>query len=146
MHSKTWVVVANSSNARIFKANSNKQLEELGQLDHPESRAQGKDLISDKPSSGFSRSGGATSHGTTERNEAKKQEASRFASEVADKLQASFQSGEFEHLYLVAGPQFLGMLTETMNPTLLKAVLDKVPKDLTSQKVEQIREHLPFVL
>ncbi|MCW8920233.1 MAG: host attachment protein, partial [Sedimenticola sp.] len=69
-----WVVVADTSRARIFSAeNAFSPLVEIQTLDHPEARLHPGDLVSDK--SGRDRSTGARSHDIGHLDEAKHDEA-----------------------------------------------------------------------
>jgi len=49
MKKETWVVVANSSLARIFKLEKNQILIETEILEHPQSRLHNQDLVDGKP-------------------------------------------------------------------------------------------------
>lgn len=48
-NSTTWIVVANSSHAKIFRLVKFPKIEEMTSIDHPESRLHNQDLEGRKP-------------------------------------------------------------------------------------------------
>ena len=61
-------------------------------------------------------------------------------------LEESRSRNEFEHLLIMAGPHFLGLLREEMSPALHKLVVHEISKNLAHQSLEDIRKHLPDIL
>ena len=53
MKKETWVLIANSTFAKIFKVVDNKTLIELKDFTHPESRMHDEDLVTTRPGRGF---------------------------------------------------------------------------------------------
>lgn len=53
MKKEVWVIVANSTYAKIYKAESNKSLKEISRFEHPASRLHEQDLVSSKPGRTF---------------------------------------------------------------------------------------------
>jgi len=157
---KTWVVVADSARARVFRveetsgAHGGSQfaptgealvgaLVEIKDLAHPESLRKASDMASDAP--------GMTSvqhmpskFGMAEIVSPKEQEAIRFAKEVADYLK--HESGSYDRLYVVAPPHFLGLLRADIDKAVHAKVAGEFHKELTHFPAEQIREHLPAEL
>ncbi len=136
--SATWILVADSSRARLFSVN--KALEPLNEIDsfsHPECRAKTQDLISDRQGRGADR--GNMDHEV----EPKRQEAMSFAKQLSDHLRNGRTAGLFKKLYIAAAPGFLGLLrTKLDNPTA-QLVVEEVNKDLTLLDPGEIRRHLP---
>jgi protein required for attachment to host cells len=62
----------------------------------------------------------------------------RFASEIADALYRTGHAHGFEHLIVVAPPKVLGNLRAAFHPEVTKRVIAEVPKDLTSQPVQEL--------
>ncbi len=52
------------------------------------------------------------------------------------------QSNQFQHLELVAGPQFLGLLRQMLDPNLKPLVTLELNKDYTQFSTGQLREQL----
>lgn len=143
--SKTWVVVADSSRARIFTAARNATpLEEIETLAHPAARLHKGDLVSDK--AGRDHNPGSTSHDMGGKSDAKHEEAVRFANQLCDTLESARTAGRFGKLYIIASPAFLGIVRKQMSAALQKLVADEIPKELTRQTPADIRKQLPEYL
>jgi protein required for attachment to host cells len=143
--SKIWVVVSDTTRARIFNAPKGKgPLTELAALSHPEGRLHEGDLVSDR--SGRDRNSGSGSHDMGHEVSAKEEEADRFASYVCEELEAARVKGDFLKLYLVAAPQFLGLLRKHKSSGLDKLVVEEISKNLAGHSPEEIRKALPEYL
>lgn len=144
MKKDTWLIVANSSLARIFKVEKKQLLKELKTLEHPESRLHNRDLVSDKPGRDFE-SIGPTRHTMEPPTSPKQQEFTLFAKQIAEYLEEARLKGEFDRLYLAASPVLLGLLRQTLNPSIVKLLNGEVDKDMTHFKPQEIVSHLPFL-
>lgn len=137
-----WVVVADTSRARIFSAeNAFSPLVEIQTLDHPEARLHTGDLVADRP--GRDRSAGSRSHDVGHVDETKHDEAVRFAHQVCATLESGRAQGHFNKLHVIAAPSFLGLLRKQQPHPLQKMVATEISKNLTTQDVETIRKNLP---
>lgn len=145
MSKSTLVVVANSSRARVLRAENNNELSEVDTFEHPESRAEGHELGTSAPGTTFDRVG-QNRHSYESPTSLKKQEAIAFAREIAQYLEKTCNGNGVEKLYLVANPTFLGLLRRHLHQSVAKLILDQIPKDVTAQNAEEIRKHLPYVL
>ncbi len=86
---KTWVLVADNSRARIFLAETrNGPLLEIEALAHPESRLHAQELTSDLPGRAFD-SGGQGRHAMELEVEPKQHEVHAFAKQISDRLRPS---------------------------------------------------------
>ncbi|WP_027369843.1 host attachment protein [Desulfovermiculus halophilus] len=146
MEYKAWVVVADSSRARIFGAKARGGgLTELEVMYHPESRLKDSELQTDKPGRMYSMQGEFRS--ATEQTPARKIEAERFAQGLAEYLDKKHHEKHFERLVLAASPTFLGQLRNECSDRLSKAVVNEINKDLSNlEKAEEIRKRLPEYL
>ncbi len=143
--SVAWVVVADASRARIFSAeNPSGPLVEIQTLAHPEARLHEGDLVSDK--SGRDRNTGSGSHDMGNQNEAKQEEAIRFASQVGQALECGRTNKQFKKLYVVAAPGFLGLMRKNRTGSLQKMVTAEISKNMASHDVADIRKCLPDYL
>mgnify|MGYP000093132785 FL=1 len=143
--SAIWVVVADSSRARIFSAEKPASpLVEIQTLAHPQARLHEGDLVSDK--AGRDRNPGATSHDMGNESDTKREEAIRFANQVCSTLEAGRTSGQFEKLYVIAAPSFLGILRKHQSNALGKLVTAEVSKNLAGHHPSEIRKNLPEYL
>ncbi len=137
---KTWVVVAESSRARIFQAESRlKPMKEIEGLAHPESRARVLDINADNAGRAFD-SAGQGRHAMENEVDPKKHEAEMFAKQIADHLDKARAKGEFEALIVIAPPEFLGLLRKHVNPVTTKTMAKAVSKNLVREPEEVIRK------
>jgi protein required for attachment to host cells len=143
--SEIWVVVGDSSRARIFTAERpTASLEEIETLTHPAGRLHEGDLVADK--AGRDRSPGSTSHDMGGKTDVKHEQALRFASQLNDTLESARTADRFSKLYIIAAPAFLGILRKQMSAALQKLVAEEIPKELTLQNPADIRKYLPEYL
>jgi protein required for attachment to host cells len=142
---KVWVVVANSSEAKIYRAENKDILVEHGMLFHDESRLPGRELVSDGPGreNASQLSGGDT---YDQKTSPRLKEALFFADSLAHFLEEGHRSGHFNKLYVIAKPPFLGHLRESLSPHVASAIETEIHKDLTKETIDAIREYLPYIL
>lgn len=145
MRTKTYLIVANTSVARIFKVEKVGTITEIKTLVHPESRLHNRDLVSDKPGRAFE-SVGPQRHAVEPFTSPKQQEFSIFAKDIAHYLEAERSQGNYDRLYLAASPTLLGLLRQTLNAATRKLVSGEVDKDITHMKPEEIISHVPFII
>jgi protein required for attachment to host cells len=143
--SKIWVVVADASRARIFTAEKPVDpLTEIETLSNPEARLHEGDLVSDR--GGRISSGEGARHGYGAGNAAKDEVVGRFAAEVCRHLEKGRTSRSFDKLYVVAAPQFLGLMRKHQSDALRGLVSGEIASDLTTQPPDRIRAQLPDYL
>ncbi|RDI37973.1 host attachment protein [Aquicella lusitana] len=155
MNGRTWVLVADSTKARIYttykaklfmpQANEN-DLKLLNEYKHPESRKHDSQLVSDN--SGRYRATEFGSDTYDPPTDPKRYEEDRFAFQLSKVLHEAYLENEFEQLILIASPVFMGMLNKHISRAngLQKSVAITIEKDYTSlnerQLVKQLQEHL----
>lgn len=142
MKKETWVVVANSSIAYIYKLEK-KHLEEIDVLKHPESRLRNRDIVGDKPGRDFE-SMGTLRHSLEPHHTPHEQEVILFAKELAHYLEAARNRNEVEKFYLAASPIMLGLLRQSLDASTVKLITGEIDKDLTQLKPEEMVEHFSF--
>lgn len=139
----TWVLVAESSRAKIFAADGPRgTLQEIAALDHPEGRAHEQDLVSDLPGRTFD-SAGQGRHAKEEAVSPKEQENIYFVKTIGEKLEQGRTHNEFDKLILIAPPAFLGLLRQHLPEQTRKRVSEEINKNLISMSLDEIRAHLP---
>jgi protein required for attachment to host cells len=139
---KYWLVVAESSHARIFRCEySGAALEEETALVHPESRLHARDLSSDLPGRVFD-SGGEGRHAMAPDTDPKRHEAEVFARELIAHIESARTRGKFEELIIAASPAFLGLLRERMSGALRKRVIHTLSKNLVHEDKSVITRQL----
>jgi protein required for attachment to host cells len=145
MKKETWVVVANSAEARIFKVEKNALDHEMVAMVHPNSRLHDRDLTNARPGRAFDRVG-AGRHSLEPQTQAKAHEFMLFAKDVAAYLDAACAAGKLGRFYLAANPSFLGLLRQSIGNETLKLLAGEVTKDLVQAEPADIREYFPPVL
>jgi protein required for attachment to host cells len=142
----TWILVADSSRARIFTTTTRSgPLEELETLSHPEGREHEQEMTSDLPGRDSSRMGGER-HAFQDETEPKEQEAIDFSRYLAQHLDAARKAGSYEQLIIVAAPKFLGTLRNQLAASCSKLIGLEIDKNLTQHDTADIRKHLPELL
>jgi protein required for attachment to host cells len=139
--STTWIVVANSSTARIYENTGiNKGLHLINQMEHPESRMKGSDLVSDRP--GHMQSVG-NGHGARQQaTDPKQNEAEHFALDLAKTLDHGRGEHKYERLIVVASNPFLGTLKSRLSNQVQALVSDAIEKDYTKATDKELAGHL----
>lgn len=137
-----WVLVADSSRARIFDADKLSSLEEIESFSHTEGRLHEQALTSDLPGkdAGVSGAGG---HAYQSQTSAKEQEAINFAKTIAKHLDDAHNAKKFTKLMIVSDPSFLGILRNQLSDQSRKAVSFELDKNITAHSVDDIQKHLP---
>lgn len=144
MKKDCWLLVANSSLARIFKFEKRHELKEIKVMEHPESRLHNIDLVSDKPGRDFESSGNRR-HALEPKVLPKKLEFAAFAKDIAEYLENARQEGVYDTLYIAAGPALLGLLRQSFHPNTVRIIKGEMDKDMTQMKTMDIPSHLPFL-
>lgn len=145
MRKETWVVVANSAEARIFKVEKNQLDSEMVTMIHPNSRLHERDLTSARPGRAFDSVGGGR-HAIEPTTAAKEHEFTLFAKDVTSYLDAACAEGKLGRFYWAASPPFLGLLRQNIGPMTLKLLAGEVVKDLVQVPPGNIRDYFPPVL
>lgn len=137
----TWIVVADSSRARILSTRSRvKPPIDVEELSHPEGRMKAQELSTDRPGS-TNDSHGDGRHGM-EAPDLHLHHQEVFAKEIAEYLEKGRNDGKFTQLALVAPPAFLGVLRQKLDGQLSKLISHTIQKNLTEQSNETIRAQL----
>ncbi|MFA5628383.1 MAG: host attachment protein [Thiohalomonadaceae bacterium] len=126
----TWVLIANGSEARIFKLQKRTEaLQLVSTHNHPSSRMKGEQLATDRPGSyaGDSGMGG----GYEEAISPKEYEINRFAHEMATVLNSGRSANSYGKLTLVAPASFRGLLNKHMHEQVKKLIGQQIDKDYT---------------
>ena len=139
---KTWVLVANQAEARIYSADrvpGNLTLVET--LIHEEGAAHARDLTSDAPGRVHDRMGSAR-HSMEPDTGVKEEGRRRFVKEMVGRLESAHFHGDFDRLVLLAAPAMLGVIRKTLSSKLIKAVIKEIPKDVIGQDLDKIQVQL----
>jgi len=141
----TWVLVADSSCAKIFETEGKGDvLHEVKDFVHPESRLHEQQISSDLPGRHAAGNGGRHLYET--KTGIKEHEAIKFAKEIDSQLQLGRNRDKFGKLVIVAPPHFLGVLRQNFSNSIANLISTEVNKDLVKLNSKQILGHLPATL
>ena len=139
----TWVVVADSSAARIFDAPlATGAISEIESFVHTEARMHERDLRTDQPGSTKDRAGYAR-HGIEPRTSPKEHEAMVFARMLAETIERARAKSQVERVLLVAPPEFLGHLRSALDANTRKIVEREFNFNVVRLAPDEIRKRLP---
>ncbi|NOR72657.1 MAG: host attachment protein [Mariprofundaceae bacterium] len=142
----TWVLVADKSHAKLYTMKGRVGALTLEQdWDHEASRKHEQELTSDLPGRAFDRMGDAR-HAMGQQVEPKDHEAELFAHQLIAEMDRGRVANAFNHLSLVAPPEFLGLLRKQCSSALGQLVSDTVDKNLVFEDSETVRDHLSGAL
>ena len=137
----TWIMVANSSHAKLFRNDGPKKgLQLIKELLHPESREKASELVSDRIGN-FAGSGSYA-----QATEPKEVEAERFAAEIAHELEHGRVNNDYEKLILVTSSHFMGLLNNRLTQQVRNKISESINKDYTSLPVKELTGHLESVV
>lgn len=127
---KLWVLVANSSNAKIFSVNGiGKEIKKIHDVEHPDSRKKGREILTDRPGRAYDRVGeGRHAVGKNPLTH----EHQIFAHEIYELVKRGYDSGSFEEIAVIAPPNFLGELRQTMIGPVKNLITQEIDKDIVS--------------
>ncbi len=140
-HAPTWIVVADNCQARIYRLVKFPKIEEISFHQHPESRLHNQDLVSSKPGRSMQR-GGTVRYSFEPETEPRRLEAAKFATYLANFLSLAEKNGEFNRLYVMAEPSFLGIFRQHISPDIQKLIVAEVAKEFTSCDMATIEHQL----
>jgi protein required for attachment to host cells len=127
---RTWVLVADSAQARLFLSYPGQEhWFELRTFNHPQSRAKSTELYTAMP---------PMEEGTLP----KEREAEVFARQLCEYLDLNFSRANYERLILVAPPEFLGLLRSNMSKQVQRVVGESVTKDLVAMRKEELEARI----
>ena len=137
-----WIVVANASLARLYKRESpGGALQVVSTMEHPESRAKGSRLASDRP--GHEATDVSAGGNRFEpRTDPRRKEHRRFAREIAERLDDALAQGEFGSLALFASDPFLGELKDALSEPVRRRLQMARTSDFTSLGADALEERL----
>lgn len=143
---KTWILVADSVEAKIFSSKDLHFVNELAfvkEFKHDVGRRKDSDLVSDRP--GHYQAGGA--HGSYgEKHEAREIEVDDFAAELAQILKAAWELHEYNSLVIVAPAHFYGYIQQHLDEHVVReSKMQHVIKDYTKYTTldlaQSLKEH-----
>ncbi|MBT0586776.1 host attachment protein [Alteromonas oceanisediminis] len=131
MNKQSWLVVANGSEATLYKyLAGGTALEEIGGVGNGTRRYQDEDLVTDRP--GVMSGGGSHIQGkdalTSEQSPSDRAKH-EFAQSVVDELESARRNDKLHSIDIVAEPSMLGLMRDLMDANLQKLIDKSVSKN-----------------
>lgn len=127
----TWIIVADSSHARIFQTrDGGRTLEEIEDLANPLGRADNKQVATDGGGQYFGPEG--RGHTAPRVEEPVQHEVRQFARHLGHRLDTAAAQNRYQRLALVAAPRFLGLLRDSLDRQTRKLVCAESAKNIAS--------------
>ncbi|QJR80346.1 host attachment protein [Alteromonas pelagimontana] len=143
MSGKSYVVVANQTEAKILVENSKtKELELVVTLTNEDGRSSDSNLVTDRPGSISAPSNTVPGVDTMSRKDAAEIEAERFAASVTGWLDERRSKENINHIDIIAEPSFLGKLRSQMSKHLEKLIGCTVDKDVVQADQQRWLDYL----
>lgn len=140
---RNWILVADSSRARIFECDRRwRDLQLLHEEDYPRGRAHEGDLVTDNGAEVMQSAGSGQRRTTGPEVSASEHESELFARALADRMREGRLEGEYESLVMVAAPEFLGQLRTALDDHTRRSVSHEIDKNLTQHTPEETAEIL----
>lgn len=137
----TWIVVADASRARLYRAQGREGWVLLWEQDHPASRSH-PSLHEYMDEAGFSHTETLRHDGPATGVAPHDHAAQRFAHQIADLVDDGRRHGLFDELILIAAPHFLGLVRAALTLDAARMVRAALPKDLSSMGDREVRGRL----
>jgi protein required for attachment to host cells len=140
---KKWIVVADSSRARVFEvANREKHLREIEDMVNPDGRANNRELESDAAGRYYGRGERMQGHSAGTTINAVEHEVEWFAKRVSEYLDKARTENRYDALCVVAAPKFLGLLRENFTKETRNKVTEELSKDISRLAGRDIENYI----
>jgi protein required for attachment to host cells len=140
---RVCIVVADAARARLFEAGkANSALREVDALVNPDARSPERKLTSDRPGRKANAMGRGT-HSFGERDKPHREAIEGFARRIGQRLRTARTVDRYDRIYLVADPEILGMIRQSLDAGTRKCVVGEVGKSLAKRSTKTIRASLP---
>ena len=138
-----WLIVCDASRARVIRVDSlDDDWRELEHLASEEGRGRSGSLVSDRPGRA-NRPKGLGRQAPVDAVDPSDSASRRFAAKLGRRLERAFDAHEFDGLFLVAPPRFLGQLRDALSPPVGRRVRGSMDKDLIGLSVAELRRRIP---
>ena len=138
-----WVLVADSSRAKIFEAQgAMRDVHEIETFSNPEGRAHNRDLKTDGSGRYFGKGEHSQGHTAAPQVEPAEHEAELFAKRMAEHLEKARVDHRFDRLHLIAAPKFLGQMRRHLGKEVESLVDAAVAKDVAWFDAKSIADYI----
>ncbi|MGV3655182.1 MAG: host attachment protein [Noviherbaspirillum sp.] len=138
-----WILVADSSRARIFEREGLQQpLREVQDFNNSPGHAAADELRTDNTGRFVGRSDRTQGHTSEPATTPVQHENELFAISLAQFLDKAHEEQRYGGLCLIAPPKFLGLLHKHLKKNVLKTVEDELPKDISKFTPQEIETYI----
>lgn len=138
-----WIIVADSSRARIFEKSSKEELPvEIQDFVNPAGRLDEVSINTDSHGRFFSQGEREQGHTAQPNTTPKEHEAEVFAKTVTNFLNEGRNHHRYAQLHIIAQPKFLGLIRNKLNKEVQKLVVGEVAKDLSTANAQTIEQYV----
>lgn len=136
-----WIIVANSSDCKIFEYQKNIHTLTLREeIKHPENRLREHDLIAD--SYGFYKKAGMHRSSYEPENPHTKQALDRFARELASKLNTGRIKHLFDNVILLMPSRMAGLLYKHLNKNVICMIKKMFKRNIINLSEHELKKYL----
>jgi protein required for attachment to host cells len=138
----TWVLVANSSEAKLFSSkNISKEIALEQSFENPENRLKVHDMV-DAPHGSYKTRGNLGQGAYADPTDPRQNEIAVFAKKIAHYLEHGRTNHSYHRLVLIAPSHFQGLLNHELNDHIKKSVIATVEHDYTHLPQKELLNHL----
>lgn len=138
----TWIVVANQTETYVFSRDAHsKKLELVETILNPEGRLKNQDVNTDRPGRSFS-TVAEFRHAMPTEDYPKVKILERYARQIAQMLDERRHLNAFDHLVLVAEPNFLGVLEAELPTQTANCVRVTIKKEIQKPDMTHLKKIL----
>ncbi len=138
-NNKKWYVLANRTDAVIYKDAARAKFEFVERLSHSPGRLTESQLNSDRPGRGNSSATRSIRHSLDRHHQHHENEAKSFARKIASTLEKAQSEERFAKIVLVAEPHFLGLLKAVLSRSVKQSIQHTLPKEYRQGSDRQLR-------
>lgn len=142
-HVKTWIVLTNTNNCKVYVYNCNtqpSQLHLIQTIDHPENRLRDIELTSDKPGHYIASD---SAHGAySQSTDPKEIRIDDFSRELAKMLEHNRTANAYDQLFIIAEAKMNGRLCKHLNDHVKQLIAKNIKKDLMNLSAHELLKFL----
>lgn len=138
-----WVVAANESQARFYQREAKRApLQEFLCVENETARMKKGDIIADRGGRSFDSVGAGRHTMALEKAGPKKQAATVFAKQIAERIYKATHNGTCRDYVLIAAPRFLGVLRPELSRRCKLGPSKTIDKDVVDQDAASLKKLL----
>jgi protein required for attachment to host cells len=139
MNKESWLLVANGSQATIYKYIAHgASLQEIVGVANGARRLKDEDLVTDRPGT-IAPGGGMHGQSSLTQEVSPTDKAKQdFAKDVVDQLEDARRQDKLHAVDIIAAPEMLGLMRDSMNSNLLKLIDKTVSKDGSEKSIDEL--------